>query len=310
MVNRFYKGQALAIVMVVIVVASIIGIALFSRMTKDRQMAINQQDSVLAKEQADAILDLFIGADIDQLESAVVLGAQTFNDIGSMTTFLESIGVDSTDIPTDYDWCESASNSGIRVTASMSEDTDFIELQPGSVRAYDLEGATFDPSFSTCNLRLGFRSMSDYAIFVVKRVFNEGGVYSESDQKYCIPNGTDGSCGDVASVEYESNLESLTWNTTKLAYHRDVNLFNATAPKALIEVRVIPLYGTLAVSDYIEDAQLGCITNKEFRSIKVSANVTCNGSFRGREMFLPGSGNYGYSPLFDYAIYDNGLFQP
>lgn len=305
------KAQALAIVMVVLVVASIIGVSLFSRMSKDRQSVINQQDSAMAEEQADAILDVFVGTDIVALEGVLndddneELVFSRLDDI-DFVDILTDLGVSDRLANDDRDWCQSSDGQneedGIRVTLEYTEDGEFLELQPGSVRAYNIGSATI--LSSPCVLRLGFRAVDDNAVFLIKFVEDDG---SEEYESYCI--GQDGSdCGEMVDVEYEENLSALEWNLEVSAFRRSVNLENMVTNN-VGEIRIIPLSGTLAVSDFFGSAQMGCI-DREFRSVKIKSEVNCNGSYRGKQMYLPGSGNLGYSALFDYVIYDNGLFQP
>jgi hypothetical protein len=74
------------------------------------------------------------------------------------------------------------------------------------------------------------------------------------------------------------------------------------------ELRILPIKGVLGIN--YELMQEGCINNKQFNAIKVTSEANCNDTYRGKQMFLPGSGTLGYSTLFDYGIYDSGLFQP
>ena len=335
MEKKYIKAQALAIVMVVLVVASIIGISLFSRMSKDKQGAVNQQDSSLAEEQADAILDMFIGADIVRLEDEVEAITAPLDNINDIKGLFDLIGVDKTALP-DEGWCVSDQGSSINLSLSKTGDTDFIEVQPGSVRSYNLDGAEISPfeggvcacddvGCSTecddhvpCFLRLRLKTNSDYSIFIIKFVARDDdtGEFSEWDQKYCI--GQDGAgcdSGSISSeiVSYLSDFidggDVLDWSEDLGgAFEKDINLGRKIYNENVVQIRILPLYGTLSVADYFQDGQLSCI-NRDFSSIKISAEVTCNGSYRGKEMYLPGSGNLGYSSLFDYAIYDNGLFQ-
>ncbi|HCC67672.1 TPA: hypothetical protein DEP90_00425 [Patescibacteria group bacterium] len=306
MVKKFLKAQALAIVMVVLVISSIIGVALFSRMSKDRMSAISQQDSTLAQEQADAILDIFAGADIVTLEGVLGVAETDFDKISEMKEFLEDIGVDVEVLP-EEDWCEGTSNSHIHISLDQTDENDFIEIQPGSVRAYTLDDAIANPG---CQLNMRFRSIGDTAVFVIKSVTNTGGVVSEVNENYCITNVESTTCEDVEDVEYEDSLDKgMIWDSGLNAYMKDsgsIDLPTAIS-NGIVEIRILPISGTLGVSNSLSTEE--CI-NKEFRSMKVAAQVTCNGSYRGKQMFLPGSGNLGYSTLFDYAIYDDGLFHP
>ena len=306
MIRKTLKGQALAIVMVVLVVASIIGVSLFSRMAKDNQSSLNQQDSALAEEQADAILDIFSGADIETLESKIEDDDNDSIEFDSLSSglfadFIDEIGGDSLALPED-DFCP-GDNSVINITIGQTDMDDYIEVQPGSVRSYNFDGATVvDP----CNLRVGFRAVSDASVFIMKFVRSDG---SEFDNHYCVT--TDGtSCSSVDNVEYLSEFlgggDTLTWDAGDSAYYTWINFVNRMADD-VVEVRVLPLAGTLAVADHFATDPT-CI-DREFRAIKITSEVNCNGSYRGKQIFLPGSGNLGYSPLFDYAIYDNGTFE-
>ena len=163
------------------------------------------------------------------------------------------------------------------------------------------------------NLNMRFKSVGESAAFVMKTVKSIAGVVSEEDINYCVTNldGTYCDAIDIDDVEYKSSLTNMTiWDGTLDAYQIDADGYIDLIQKLsddIIEIRILPISGTLAVSNSLNPSD--CI-DKEFRSVKVSAEVTCNGSYRGKQMFLPGSGNLGYSTLFDYAIYDNGLFQP
>ncbi len=305
MIKKTFRGQALAIVMVVLVVASIIGVSLFSRMAKENQSALNQQDSALAEEQSDAILDIFAGADIETLEEKIgedVDGAIEFDSLSSseFATFIDDIGGDPLALP-DENFC-SGGNSEIGITVTQTDMDDFLEVQTGSVRSYNFDGATVvDP----CTLRVGFRAVSEASVFIVKFVRDDG---SEMDQHYCItPDGT--ACSSVDNVEYLTEFLSsgntLSWNAGDNAYYTWINFVNRVAQR-VVEIRVLPLAGTLAVADHFS-TDPNCI-DREFRAIKITSEVNCNGSYRGKEIYLPGSGNLGYSTLFDYAIYDNGTF--
>ena len=309
MVKKFLKAQALAIIMVVLVVSSIIGVALFSRMSKDRMSAISQQDSTLAQEQADAILDMFSGADIGMLEEVLGESVGPFDRVDDVIEFLLDNNI-LVVAPTlsGQEWCEGEDKSNIKVSLTQADESDFIEIQPGSVRAYTFDGATItEPS---CALNMRFKSVGDSAVFVMKTITDDGVDVSEGDVNYCVTNTEGTTCSGIDDVEYEEVLDkTMIWDDSAKAYYIDPGYIDLIQKLSedVIEIRILPISGTLAVSNSLNPSD--CI-NKEFRSVKITAEVTCNGSFRGKQMFLPGSGNLGYSTLFDYAIYDSGLFQP
>ena len=315
-----FKAQALAIVMIVLVVASVIGIALFSRMARDRQISIGQQDSARAAEQADSILNMFVGADALELESNLSEEGNVVNGMTELAELLQTLGVaEHTALLQEHEWCEGGEgNSFVKATLGYAEDGDFMEIQPGAVRAYNFEGASLNPEHvGACVLNISFESRDDIAsVFGIKIVYTEGDEVKEEFRGYCI-----GNCGGLTDrVEHVSNLNPESGdnpfvgeiiynpgsdNPTSINYQIDVEALLNQNAFTLAEIRILPLHGTLAVSDSIAD----CV-NKQFRPIRIAAEVNCSGSSRGKVMFLPGSGNLGYPTLFDYAIYDTGLFQP
>lgn len=304
--KKRFKAQALALVMIVLVVASIIGVSLFSRMAKDKEAAINEQDSSIASTQVDAMLDFLIGADIELLEE--VLGESEEVKFDSMKDYAESFllrhGIidEATKSKLDIDWCPGQSKEKLSMT--LAEPLDFFEIQPGSVMAFNLEGASAD---SSCELTLRLKAIENHSIFAIKRVYKDlSDIVTEDMESYCIPQGKNGGCpADIPDVEYESNLSSIEDfdNTNKV--HRIKIDLNDAIYNNTVEIRFLPIKGVLGMAiDYPDCA------HKNFKPIKITSEANCNNSYRGKQMFLPGSGSLGYSPLFDYGIYDSGLFQP
>jgi hypothetical protein len=186
------------------------------------------------------------------------------------------------------------------------DSTEFIEYQPGSVAALALEGA--NPS-DPCSVRLRFKAVENQAVFVLKKVFDDGTSVNEEMTGYCIVSGSADSCpSSIDNVEYAENLSSIVnYDTENEASYLDINL-KQERDNDTVEIRVLPIKGVLGMTNEILNS--GCIDDTQLSPIKITAEANCNGSYRGKQMFLPGSGNLGYSTLFDYGIYDSGLFQP
>jgi hypothetical protein len=290
--------------MIILVVASIIGVSLFSRMSKEKESSISQQDSSIALSQADAILDFFVGADIDQIEG--VLGEQesiTRSDAEIETFLVNELGLDESKISTD--WC--VGESSLDVTLEYAGSEDFFEVQPGSVLAFNLEGAT---ATGLCELELRLKAVEDYAVFVIKKIKKDGDIVSEEKSNYCIQHDDPTSCEskDIPNVTDEENLGLPGIYVEAGSYFlMKHNLQTYINNDKIVELRVIPIHGVLSVAVGVSGEEY---IDKKFRPIKVTVDAVCNDAYRGKQMFLPASGNLGYSPLFDYAIYDSGLFQP
>jgi type II secretory pathway pseudopilin PulG len=310
--------------MVVLVVASIIGIALFSRMAKDKRLAVEEQNSAAAAQAAEGLLDVLVGADIDQLEAVIAnnlinMPIQGFDEIKAFIG--EELGlVDSaTALPDETEWCSGAETSEeetyINLTIASTEPEDFPEVQPGSVRAYNMVGATFLDN--DCHLKLRFQPKETDAVFVIKYVYMPGGTEPDTFTGYCA--GTD--CTGITNVEDYGNLTPLIdsgdyWfvDTNVNSSEDDlINLYDEVENKGLMEIRILPIKGSWGISTEVVNSSgvesSSCIS-KQFNQVKVEVDAVCQGAARPFQMILPGSGNLGYSTLFDYGIYDNGFFQP
>jgi len=302
--NKYFKAQALALVMIVLVVASVIGVSLFSRLSKDKQASLDEQDSSIALSQSDATLDFFVGASIDSIEE--VLGTEdvrTANDSAEIKELLGLVGVDEDSITVDESWCEG--ENSMSVSLEYSDYTDYIEFSEGSVAVINLEGGSVE---GECILKVRLKAVESTAVFIIQRVFDDEGTVTEEVDGYCIQSGTEEACpSDIEDVEYESSLSSISWDLSEDVHYIDFNLGDEINNDDTVEIRIMPIKGTLALSNELE--QEDCI-NKQFNYIKITAEANCNNSYRGEQMYLPGSGCLGYSTLFDYGIYDSGLFTP
>jgi type II secretory pathway pseudopilin PulG len=313
MKENTFRAQALAIVMVVLVIASIIGVSLFSRMSKNKQTSVNEQDSSIASTIVDSALDFFVGSDIEAIET--VLGEDddenvnySYDSLGGLLQVLQDENIVSDAITIDEGdnvWCEGESSQSI--TMSYAEDTDYVEVQPGSVMAYNIEDVSAtDP----CQLGVRIRAVEDYAIFVVKKVYDYETEVSESISNYCMQKDSADPCtSDISEVEY--SVDDPTFNTVSWSADDSAHILNLDfTPEHLVEIRILPIKGTIAVNNNTWSSGDSECIERQFKFIKITAEANCNDSYRGKQMFLPGSGCLGYSTLFDYGIYDTGMFQP
>lgn len=325
-----FKAQALAMVMVVLVVASIIGVSLFSRMSKEKQSSVNEQDSSVSSSLVDGTLDFFVGADINKVESvlnddSLTVKGGTFDSIKGVAQYLgqpnidivKDIDPDLFQVSPDEELCQG--DNFIKVDLSYSDTEDFVEVQPGSLMAYNLKDAVI---LNSCELNVRMKAMNEVAVFIVKRVMvSDADVVTESVENYCINQNVSSEC-DMITVDdvhdfgglddSEPDAQSI-WSTTNVDSDANARLLtfylDDERTNKVAEIRILPLKGVLAVNN--SQSREDCVADgRQFRSIRVTAEATCNDSYRGKQMFIPGSGNLGYSTLFDYGIYDTGLFQP
>jgi len=160
--------------------------------------------------------------------------------------------------------------------------------------AINLSGVTVPAG---CNVELTFTPENADRLFTVKKVYLDGSggykPYELADMKlYCLLNAND--CSDILPT---SSFESTFTN----------NKLNISLPEAnLVEVRVIPLKGTIEIG---VSSSPQC--NNIFNQFLIKATSVCSGQERTMQVIIPSATNYGYDPMFDYTIYNsNGALAP
>lgn len=314
---KMYSGQAIAIIMVVLVVATVIGASLYSRMIKNRGSLVESKESTRAMEQVDTLLDLIITSDLAQtqlnFDSCLSSGSCTFNSLSEYSDlFGESL--DSGISSKISDWCENtptSPNSDMLITVEYADIGDYKDYNVGEVMALKLGGLGLP---SGCNMTLGFKSVgTGEELFTVKRVYMDasGNIkpYEEDDMLlYCFS--TTGSCDApvapkdsivlpyfLASNTPENNTIQINMTETKVLDGVTYTLY---------EIRVLPLYGKLGIS-----TQADSCASTSLYNYKVTADVTCDNIRRAGEVVIPNVKNLGYNAMFDYTIYNStGVLQP
>ncbi len=299
-----YSGQAIAIIMIVLVVATVLGASLYSRMIRNKGAVVDTRESQRALEQADNILDTFVSSDLPVLQAAIgaLLKADADHiieyDYDRLRTFFVDNHLDTSifdEIASASDWCEDTNSSSIITTISYADKDSAIEYDVGEAMALNVGGAT---GLTGCSAKLYFTPAgSGNHLFSVKHVYMDtsGNVtpYQLGHMKlYCLGVSP---CGDV--VAPSDSIESYLVSGGSLTV--DLSLPN------LYEVRVLPLKGKLGIAV----VPTGC--GDLFNNYKINAKVSCKGEVREKQVIIPSLNNMGYTPLFDYTIYNaNGTLSP
>ncbi len=313
-----YSGQAIAIVMVILVVATVLGASLYSRTLKNRESAINTKDSIMASEQADSLLDLFVRTDFQilhniSLELDAIEGEKKFefNGINEVIAFLNEHSIDSTILSatTGQQWCEDTSKgSSLKLTISPATSSDFVDVRVGSARVLNLDGNTYSGA-GPCSVSFQFEARDNApTLFAVKKIYSDtdGNIAEYSPEHitaYCFtPNSTSCSSDDLSGIA----SPSTSFNGLNAGNTLNIDL-GETGPAGttLQQIRIIPLNLTLGVSTSVGE----CSTYK-FSFMKVNAAVNCYGSYREKQIMVPGTDSVGYSSIFDYTIYNIGTLEP
>lgn len=320
--KRMYSAQAIAIIMVILVVATVLGASLYSRTLKNKEAAINTKDSMMAIEQADSLLDLFVRADFQFLQDLSVKvqqeGTKEFTSIGAIKEVLDEYFVDSS-ILDQQNWCqyhiENNPSSNLKLTIAQAEPTDFVDVRVGSTRVFNLK----DNSYTTnpCNIVLQFEARDNApTIFAIKEIYgnsndeiaeyqNDGTINGDDIKAYCFkPNGDSCTAGDLTGIAAPIG----SFNGLEAGKRLTINLNRSRGGYPLYQIRIIPLNLTLGVAHSFPSNPI--CSAKKFTYMKVNAAVNCYGSFREKQIMVPGVDSLGYSSLFDYTIYNIGTLRP
>lgn len=301
MIMKKYSGQAIAIIMVILVVAAVIGASLYSRMIRNKGEVINTRESSKALEQSGNILDAFITTDIRTLQDGlydklteeggkITIEATRLDDLtDNIVAYFGEIGLELEELTMD------ASCSNYKMSFEFAPPSEGPEYNVGDVMAINLSSV---PTVqSGCEVDLNFPS-GDNKIFTVKEVYSHvsGVGYApyrlEDMEVYCTNNCT----GMSPTTSFEE------WMTKPILTYDMYALKNS----GLTELRVIPLKGTIEIG---VSSSPQC--NNIFDQFLIKATSICSGQERTMQVIIPSATNFGYDPMFDYTIYNsNGALAP
>jgi hypothetical protein len=316
-----YEGQALAIVMVVLVVSALIGLSIYSRSMKDRMLTLEERASAEALEVSDVSLEQLTLLSIEEvvqafeetfaqegepnLEEGIVLTEN--DDKGQMTSLLRSLGViEATHTISDLLSPICPANEGgneYQLTLKIADENTFYEVRPGHI--WSLPAREILRSKTDCVLNMNFAIRGDTrAGFIVSRVYcdyDENGIainckeYEPGDfDKYCFSdNGLE--CNNVEGFYDQgggSNWQPFNPEQDSLD---PVVMSGGDAPS---EIRIKAVGGTIGISYSLPE---GCMDGLNMYQLRATAN--CQGVYRGKEILIPEK--KWHETIFDYVIFNN-----
>lgn len=296
-----YSGQAIAIIMVVLVVAAVIGASLYSRMIRNKGEVVDTRESQMALELSGNVLDAFITSDIPLLQGHLAgeLKGADLNRIdlinyGEIESFLTPVNAVSLDeVTQNYTSCSEPT-----VSITYAGEQDGIVYGVGQVMAIHIEPDNPPPGECVATLNVSGASGGSQ-LFTVKIVYmnpisKDVEPYELNDMLlYCINQ----PCTDIVSPE--ASIADNFDNTGTLSYDFD-SLTN------IYEIRVLPLKGDIKIA---VDGNEYC--GDYLNNYLVTASATCTNQERTMEVVIPNAVNIGYPALFDYTIYNaNGTLTP
>jgi len=282
MINKkTYPGQALAIIMVVIVVCSIIGFSMFSRSLRDKRSTIQERYSAEALEVNDNILDSFLQiADDQDLKDILELDTEyTNSEIDAfMPGFNDALNICKV---------EPSNNNKYTMKLFYGESDTIYQVEPGQAFSFVVpEGETI-PNECLINVKFQSEDIPANTGFMKNMIFRT--VPTETTIKtYDYPD-AETYCLSTYCPNYQRFPSYSTWNpnTTFQIGAGGVNLDRAQI--IAINNRIRLSYEPVGCGDY-------------FKTLILRASATCNGVFRSKEAVIPV--HKAHFSIFNYVLFN------
>ena len=299
-INNRYSAQALAIAMVVLVVSSIIGLAIYSRAAKDKLLSVGERSSAEALEVSDLMLNQLTTISINTVTQTIAGEGNTF-DYENGVTLTESNGQISelfTELGLEgafsgLNFCPVATdgNEYYLKIKEASPDT-FFEIRAGQVMAFPIKGQAIGLG---CSASLSFAMRGDSNVgFSVEKIYGQS--YTNGIAQECKPYAIE----DVKQYCFSCDANTFLggeWIPITESESLDYNFNELSGTYALDEIRVKAIGGTIGVG-----YALTTECTQGFRLIDVQASANCDGTYRGKQILIPEK--RWSSPVFDYSIFN------
>lgn len=316
-----YSAQALAIAMVVLVVSSILAISIYSRVSKDKTLSLDERNSAEALEVSDLILNYLtaspIKTTIDTIESSG--SGQTLNAANGITLtedsskseisgILDSI-TGTTNTLGNLSICPKDVSGNTYYLNIRKADLDtYFEVRPGQIMALPIKDTPLGDS-CTSTLKAVVRGDSgagfsvsyiyakDYSVDGIAQTYRP---YDESDVlNYCFASSSSSECNNK---NFSGEKEPPSWIPFADDGSQTIAI-NLKDPKYsaenfnVDEIKITAIGGTIGIAYTIP---ITC--TDELNMINVQAGANCSRTYRGKSVLIPIK--QWEVPLFNYVLFN------
>lgn len=323
MKNEKYSAQALALAMVVLVVSSILAISIYSRISKDKTLSLDERNSAESLEVSDLILNYLTSSPIKEIvteiekdptkdldsETGITLTENASN--GEIGTLLDTITGMTNSLST-LSICPTTVADNTYVLNIRKADLEtFYEVRAGQIMALPIKELSqgiqaLDQSACETTIRAAVRG-DDGAGFTITQIYGRdysNGTsaaqykpYEENDVlNYCFATG--GTCNSNTLdngqnwIPYEDDgtgeIDPIYLNAKKT--FGGVEYF-------LDEIKITAIGGTIGIAYAIPS-----VCTSELNMLNVQVGATCSGTYRGKSILVPA--RQWEVPLFNYVIFN------
>ncbi len=331
--NKTYKAQALAIIMVILVISSIIGFSVFSRITNQKKNLIQERDSAEAYQVADMILDNLLLSEPEDWVNAGMSGITYTESLFQIGDGVDPVSPPSSQLITNInaEW-ESEEEKTVINEMEIEKDNvsgkkEISDLTKQLGHALDLQSLNICPLNEHDNkYTLQLTNTNEDTIFDLRPgetfVFPlaEGGFQgcqinltfpkAETSQGGFTVNNIYTEGDNIKAYDFEDTI-----NYCFIGQSEDCSNENFTNPDGwdkLPSASDTPLQ--LPIESTHERIQITAIAedlsfkfsmsdcDKDIELWQLRASATCNGTYRAKEVIVP---NVGWSfSIFNYVFFN------
>lgn len=298
---KAYKAQALAIIMVILVISSIIGFSVFSRQVNQKRTIVEERNSAEAIEVADIILDNFLLSTTDKWVEKMEEGKEYIesknggNEKHEITDLTDELGniLDLQNLSICPLKAENTNTYTLKL--SRTDDDTIFYLRPGETFVFPINGQSFG---SGCRINIHFQNPPSIGGFIVDKIYTTSATEKDirpynydNTLNYCFSNDGGSTCNNVNFDEMVPGWEKHSMNSQ----------LSIDIPSS---------------SPFFERVQLTAIGNSELgfkfsmsdqctsgiRLWQLRASATCSATYRAKEVIVPDSG-ISFS-IFNYVLFN------
>ena len=287
--KKTYSGQALAIIMVVLVISSIIGFSIFTRSLRDKRSTVQERYSAEALEVNDNILDYILqNTNEGEIPGLVIdqeYASDGVNDIRNLLNMEDNLfnklTVCSLDEP----------NNKYTVKLFYGDNDTVYQVEPGQAFSFVVPENEAVPDSCVINVKFQPEDIPDNTGFTLNKLFRtplaeatiRDYVYSDAET-YCL---------STNCPNFEKKGDYVRWD-----------------PADTLEIPEIPAGGV-----NLDRAQLIAINSRIrftyeptaacgvlFKTLILRSSATCNGVFRSKEAIIPV--HRAHFSIFNYVLFN------
>lgn len=281
--KKTYSGQALAIIMVVLVISSIIGFSIFTRSLRDKRSTVQERYSAEALEVNDNILDYILQntneGEIPKLVIDQEYASDLSGDFDIRKKFdLSKLAVCSLD----------GTNNKYTVKLFYGDNDTVYQVEPGQAFSFVVPEKEAVPDACVINVKFQPEDIPDNTGFTLNKLFRTSPAeatirdYNYSDaETYCL---------STNCTNFEKNPNDVSWDpaTTLVIPAGGVNLDRAQL--IAINSRIRFTYEPTAACKNL------------FKTLILRSSATCNGVFRSKEAIIPV--HRAHFSIFNYVLFN------